>query len=272
MHRLLLALLLTACGGGGGNSSSGTITPAPVLRTDLYCSYYAQNADTVLETTHCNLLFLADFYGIGDQIKGLSLAGDRKVVLMVPAIQGEAVTRGWLTAVRNSGHMRNVVALYPVDEPDTDRVNLSDEQVKEMVSWLRPLMREFPELADTKLWVFYNCSSGKRPGISVMDAAGCDDYDRGCDVATGSRYLQMKGQLRPDQGLLFPPGGAAPWQQDPACFAHRAHSDPQVVAIVSFIWQTVTDGQQFKGIRDIPQQRRLYCEMGRSITGSSLPC
>jgi len=59
------------------------------------------------------------------------------------------------------------------------------------------------------------------------------------------------------------PGGADPWRQDPACFVAYAHANPQVVAIVGFLWNTV--GSMI-GIRD-NGMNETYSAAGRKLKG-----
>lgn len=275
---LTLLFLLWACGGGGGSAPvSGPVTPAPSLRTDLLFGYYAQDATTALETAgHANLYFAAAFYGPLEQMAGLTHAkgaGYKHVMLDIPAYpvgateaQAEQAIRFYLRRLQEAGLLVNVKALYPIDEPDTARMgNRSDAEVTARNALLRRIMGDFPELAGTKLAVFYS-DSGRRPGIATYDWIGIDNYDIGCSVM--DRYEALRPQLRSDQRLMLIPGGADVGRrprQDPACFESYAHGTPAVVAIVAFIWQTVTDeGNTYPGIRE-NGMRALYEAAGRKI-------
>jgi hypothetical protein len=277
---IVFLFLAVACGGGGGGGSApvtGTITPAPALRTDLLFGYYGQDATTALETAaHANLYFAAAFYGPLEQMAGLTHAkgaGYKAVVLHLPgypagATEAQAAEsiRFYLKRLHDAGLLANVVALYPIDEPDHERSgNRSDAEVTARNVLIRRVAAEFPELAGVKLAVIYS-DSGRRPGIASYDWIGIDNYDIGCSVL--ARYDELRATLRPDQRLMLVPGGANVGKrprQDPACFESYAHGNAQMVAIVAFIWQTVTDeGNTYLGIRE-NGMRALYEAAGRKI-------
>lgn len=266
MRALILTLLLAVACGGGGDRVSGIVTPAGMLRTDLLFGYYGSNAATATETAdHANLYFAADFYGPLEQLAGVTHAkgNGQRVILMLPAYSlDDAGIRLWLDRLANVGLLSSVVALYPIDEPDIIRSgNRSDAEVTAMNARLRAIAAEYPDLRDVKLAVIYSGGSGRRPGIASYDWIGIDDYGAGCGALRHYDALS----LRPDQRTMLVPGGADPWRQDPACFESRAHRDQQVAAIITFIWQSVTDaGAAYRGVRE-NGLRQLYCEAGRKI-------
>lgn len=267
----LFALLLTyACGGGGGGpSASGTITPAGVLRADLFFGYYGQNSVTVLETTpHANLVWAAEFNGPLEQMAALTMARQAGVKTVVPLplcalpverIEGEATT--WLARLRDAGLLENVAAVAWCDEPNTDRSGgWSDAGALAAIAAVRRAMATVH--VDAAIVTLYACAVSGRPGADGSDWLGCDDYDRGCGVV--SRYYDGWA-LKAGQRLVLLPGGADPWRQDPACFVSAAERDGRVVAVIAFIWQTVTDGgNTYRGIRENPL-RTLYCQAGTTI-------
>lgn len=269
MRYLLLCLLLISCGGGG---TSGVITPAGTLRTDLLFGYFAQDSATVLETRpHANLLWTTG--DLLDQMAAITQADGRKVVVqmslcLVPVDQGETTAHWWLQRLHDAGLLANVVAISWCDEPNTARSgSWTSENVASMNAAVRQAMTPFPEL-HAALAVVYACN-GSWPGFSSFDWIGCDDYDSGCGVLTGA-YKTLLSRLANGQRAMVLPGGSDPWRQDPACFLNFAERDSRVVAIVPFIWQTVTDGQTFRGIRE-NGMRTLYCQAGRSIVEPGKP-
>lgn len=262
-----VALVLAACGGGGtGPSSTGVITPAGTLRTDLLFGYFSQDAATVLETQpHANLLWTSG--DLTDQMAAMTIAkaDGRKVVVqmslcLLPVDQGEATARWWLQRLHDAGLLANVVAVSWCDEPNTARSgSWTVENVLRMNAAVRGAMGAFPEL-HAALAAVYACSAAW-PGIASFDWIGCDDYDSGCGVLSAV-YPRMP--VAPGQRLIVFPGGASPWRQDPACFLSFAERDSRVVAVVAFLWQTVTDGSTFTGIRE-NGMRALYEQAGRSV-------
>lgn len=273
---LVLAALLAACGGGsgGGPPASGSITPAPQLRTDLLFGYYYGRADFILEQVdHANLYFVA-----GDPaeqvatLKAARAAGIRNLVLMLPHANAAGATPGaaerfeWLMQLEAAGVLtEDIVAVYWIDEANTDRHRRTAAQLRDQNAILRTVMAEFPALAGAKLATFYACP-GDYPAIDSFDWVGCDDYGPGC--AALDRYVEpMRRALLRGQRLMVIPGGADPWRQDPACFEAYAHGHAEVVAIVPFIWQTVVDeGVTYRGIRE-NGMAPLYREAGRKAVG-----
>lgn len=275
-----LLFWLVGCGGSGGAgpSSSGPITPPSVLRTDLLVGYYGDCDSCALETgDHTNLywvwgwgtspFWLTNAMAHLQQARG---AGITRVVLGLPQAYGpnaEGEVRFALTRLNDAGLLADVVALYPIDEPDL--YGKSDDEVRATNVMLRRVAGEFPALAGVRLAVIY-AGANDFPGVSSYDWVGFDDYGAGCAVL-GAPYGALKAALRPDQRIMLVPGGADPWRQDPACFAARAHADPQVVAVVPFIWFDNAAAGVGPGIRSNPT-RPLYCQMGRVITGRGGVC
>lgn len=295
------ALVLSGCGGGGSGKAQGPIVTAPKPRTDLVFGYYAGNSITAVETQrHANLFFAADFYGIGEQIAGLLQAktAGMRTIIMVPAYQrivtekvlassrfsiaalteklrvqhvsakalmpAESLLRLHLAQLANAGALDNCMALYPMDEPDVH--GLSDETVMRTNAMVREVMSGFPQLKNTDLAVTFSGSTGSRPGIKSCRYVGIDHYGLGCGVS--EVFDDLHQHLEPWQSSLMFPGGCDPWRQDPACFENYAHATPQVAGIVPFIYQTITDGITYRGIREnglLP----LYCAAGGLIRSAN---
>jgi hypothetical protein len=275
----LFFLMATAagCGGGGSSSSSGPVIPAPAqLRTDLLYGYFGGvSANVVEQASHVNLFFAGSWDPL-EQLAALTHAkgaGIPAIMLSVPAYgdrggpaKPASELRFWLQRIKTAGLLERIVAVYPIDEPDTVREgNRSDAEVTAQNAVLRRVMGEFPELARAKLAVLYACDTGRRPGLASYDWVGCDHYPSGCGVLSGY-VTQLRQALGPEQRLILVPGGADPWRQDPTCFENFAHGNAVVVALLPFIWQTaVDDGVTYTGIRE-NGMAKLYCEAGRKIS------
>lgn len=267
----LLLAVLVGCGGGGGSTVTGTITPAAPPRAGILFGYYGGIPDYVLEQTDHTNLFWAGAWDPVQQMAALTHAKGKSIVLGIPAYfeggapKPESELRFWLQRLKTAGLLDNVVATYPIDEPDTVRSgNRSDAEVTAQNAVLRRVLPDYglpPTLA-----VIYACDTGRQPGFASYDWIGCDHYPSGCGVL--AKYIDpIKAKLRVGQRLLIVPGGADPWRQDPACFENYANREPAVVAVVPFLWQTTTDqGVTYTGIRDNPT-RALYVETGKRIKG-----
>lgn len=261
---LLLALLLGACGGGGGGVRPDP-PPSP-QRTDLLMGYYGGCPTCATETKDHANLYMTRPWGPGGPIwldetmPQLQAARDngQRVMLGLPGTYdpgGVASVTAAFQAIKAAGLAGIIVSIYPIDEPDVN--GKSDAEVTAMNATLRGLMTDVGMTA--AIAVIYGCATGKRPGLASYDWIGCDDYGRGCGTAPDA---SLKAALRPDQRLMLIPGGANPWRQDPACFLNAANADPQVVAIMPFLW---VDWEQ-PGVRD-NGMREVYCETGRKIRG-----
>lgn len=264
---MILALLLAACGGGG---SSGSITPAPALRTDLLFGFYGGCDTCALEQQDITNLYMTRPWGTGGALwlaetlgqLQMARAGGASVILGLPGAYElhaeEEMAFAW-KRITEAGFADQVVALYPIDEPDV--AGKTDAEVTAVNAMLKRIIGK-------PLAVIYGCTTGKRPGRDSYDWLGCDDYPAGCDNATGASAWAFQAGLRPDQRLILVPGGADPWRQDPNCFAVKAHGDKQVVAVLAFIWQDNAAPGVGLGVRS-NGLRRLYCQMGRTIRGTN---
>jgi hypothetical protein len=273
---LLLALLLTACGGGGGTGNSAPAgDPAPVsVRAGLKFGYYGTWDVTQLSETaaHVNLVWLGAHAFTVAQLQEARARGVQHAVLDVGALlyqptgqpcameglkpdnTAPAQIRATLQAIRNAGLTPMLVGFYPIDEPDKHCV--SPDQVTVANSVVRSVALEF----DLRLPLLVIYGTAGRPGLESYDVIGEDAYQEGAGA------LARLDSVPADKQLLLVPGGACPWQNDPAPFLARAQ-DPRVWGIVAFIWPDQWGGTNNCGIRSAAARAR-YVELGTLIKGT----
>jgi hypothetical protein len=112
-----------------------------------------------------------------------------------------------------------------------------------------------------------------RPGLDdgpgAWDVVGIDQYDIGCNVL-GTLNDELGRRMKPGARRILVPGpvGGHFSQSDPACFESFAHTHPDVLAIVPFIWIDRWAGVPTNvGIRSIPALRATYTALGKRLTG-----
>jgi hypothetical protein len=291
LRRLLPGLFLASmigCSGGQqgcdrGPVDSGTLpdpTQITKLRTDLFYGYYG-DCDSCQGATqnHVNLYWVWG-WGSGDWLTNvtnhLSQArsfGAKAVVLGLPQCynqdgspnpNAEAQVRDAFKSLQKNGLLTGITALYPLDEPDV--AHASDASVTQTNAMLRKVMADFPELGGTKLAVIYG-GGGNRPGLGSYDWVGFDDYDKGSRIFTDGQYDGLKSALNSNQRIMLVPGGADPWKQDPSPFFAEAELNPQVVALIPFVW---FDNDGHTGIHG-NSMTKAYCETGKKIKDPSNP-
>ena len=220
----------------------------PATRDEILFGYYGDSPTQIAETKdHVNVAMVA---GWGNNIPWADEVIGRvaeasilhlKSMIMMPFgtyTNGQFSMAAFdaLTLVfdrlQQLGYLANVVAIYPVDEPEL--YNISNEEVVAGNKKIRDLMAKYPELKYTALAVIYS-NSPNNPGIETYDWVGIDDYSKGASVLA-SQYTSLVGRLTPEQRTIIIPGGADPWKQDPDAFVNYALNTPQVKLVMPFIW------------------------------------
>lgn len=230
----------SSCGGG----SDINLIPAPtIFRHDLYYGYYGSDDAQVDQTSgHVNLAWEMRWDGDAAAIKRLQTHHLPTVLSVQWPLYGESTKalpdavaglRALFDQYRASGVLQQIIVLYPIDEPDGRGFNDPDVLVGN--SLLRGVAAEYAELSGVKLGVIYS-THWSFPGISSYDWVGFDDYGQRSGIFVNGEYDRLKNTLRPNQRIILVPGGADPWKQDPTEFFNMAENDPQVVALVPFIW------------------------------------
>jgi hypothetical protein len=246
---VVVVLLVAACGGG---SSEAAVAPD---RTDLLYGYFGDCDTCVAETRgHANLAMVMGWGAPG--------AMQRHVAEAVAAKQQILLAVCWACGVENlrwqfgvlGAALSEVVALYPMDEPDVAGMSASD--VCAMVAMVRGVAMEFPALAGVAIAAVYG--SKGTAGSECFDWIGRDNYGTGPIVP-----IRTAGQR-----VILLPGGADPWREDPAAFIDVANRTPAVVMILPFLWRDPNTG---RGIAT-NGLGQTYCQAGVRVTGRAGPC
>lgn len=268
---------MVSCGDGSSSpTATGTIVPAKP-RAGIAFGYWSGDLLYLLEQCDHIGLWWARADGavswhlaIAAQLQAARGCGVKNIVLHLNTDDpqqlrfelGKLSEGGWLSGWDSIG-------IYRWDEPDTDAGgNLADQDLRDRVVRVRQVMLDTPGLLGAYIGVFFQCASGKRPGIASFDRVGCYRYE-----STGCQLLEL------DYSLLRAriSRGARLWViaagskingkegfQEPACWASYAHRFLDVAAFIAFMWQGGADPRNnIVGIRDEPTMRKLYCEAGR---------
>jgi hypothetical protein len=235
--------MVGGCREGDSAPPQPTPNPPPVsapVRTDVLGGYYGTWENQIAETaSHTNVQWAGPQWGTSGQVENVinrlreaQAFNVKCVVLDVPmSYLGEDSVRTYFRHLDAAKVIDSrICALYPEDEPDL--VGRSAAEVTAANATVRRVAREFPFIAGIPIFTIYTCTRGF-PGIESVDWASCDHYEDGPNVLA-RRYPALKARLRPDQRLALTAGGHQ--CDDPAPFYDYAQRDPQVVALVVFIW------------------------------------
>lgn len=215
-------------------------------RKDLYVSFYGTQDEQVAETKGSfNLLLEAQMDGPDKSVQNIL---DSKVdtILYVPTqiftdnVAGEKHTvrsdaetslRTFFKKLSDAGALKYVKAVCPIDEPNNTVANL--EELTKSVFIVRKVASEFTELTGLKLATFF---AADKPfmGQSLFDWIGYDDYTMKANLMLSKQYKEFVASLRPDQKIMLIPGAA--YGQDPIPWMDFAQLNPQVIAVVAFLW------------------------------------
>jgi hypothetical protein len=147
------------------------------------------------------------------------LFADRKYV---GTEQATANLGKYFAQLRQLDLLRTLIAIYPLDEPD---LNLdAPSTVVGVNNDLRAVMAQY-ELGRLKVAVIYGNQG--TPGIESFDWVGRDWYRHG---------PQSLPAMLPGQKLIVVAGGADPFRESPSAYEDFAASNPDVVAVVAFVW------------------------------------
>lgn len=261
--------------------------PAAPQRKDLLFGYYGCYGNQVAETAGGVNLLWATLWGDGtrpgdaiDQAitdmraENMTTVLDVGTVIIGPAATpramadgAEAALRALFARLKAAGVLHLVRFIVPCDEPNLRKDGTID-LMPTAAALIRRVAAEFPELAGVKLGVIYATPRfNPMEHIELFDVVGFDDYDLKSSIfAPGGMYEQMRARLRPDQRTWILPGAC--YGQDPAPFLNFANANPEVCAIVPFLWCTVPWESAFKGIVDQPAMRAQYEALGKLIVSA----
>lgn len=165
--------------------------------------------------------------------------------------------RAFVQSLRDSSLLPAIDSVYPLDEPNT-RIGGGAAQVPTFAK-LRDFLAGAEDTRHIELFAIYAPIRYGTIGMTLFDQIGIDDYDRGTGV------FDEYAAIPPGKRVWVVPGGAAPWQQDPAPYKQYADAHPEVVGIMPFLW---IDRDDAAGIRNA-RTRTSYVELGCSIKGCS---
>ena len=256
-----------------------TIPEAPQLPGRFF-GFYGVGGDQVNEVRgFTNLLWLTTWRGIEQAINDARSA-QQTTVLDVDMclwdkhgggglfLDAEQRLRNMLRQFDDAGVLHLVKAIVPKDEP-----NLPGDPamalMPEAVALIRRVIAEFPALQGCMLGCMYAGNKGM-PSLELFDLVGFDDYDARAGIfAPGAEYSRMKARLLPHQRTFIVPGGFSNFKQDPKQFLDFMNNNPEVLAIVAFLWTDPVNGEEFHGIRSIPEMRAAYESVGRQIVAAA---
>lgn len=251
--------------------------PVPaVLRKDLAFGYYLSSDDSIQKMVdHCNFIFEPN-WGTLQGLLNRAKAHDLPIVLCItrecfgdfdstklsPYI--EADLRVLFDRLRDENILERITVLYPIDEPDGRHI--SNETMSLCVQTVRAVASEYSELENVKLGVIYSTHM-TYPGFDHFDIVGLDKYGVGSNVLISREFKTLNKRLRPHQKVILVPGGADPWKQNPEAFERYAHSHPEVLGIIAFLWiDYMENGELHKGIGS-NETRELYVKLGKRLLG-----
>lgn len=253
-------------------------------RSDILFGYYGSYGDTS-SVDHTNLFWCVPHWeGLDKAVKDIRIAnkytvldlqaclfekkvGD-KVYTPFPEEQQQHLLISLFNRLRHEGLLHLVKILYPVDEPNLPETAV-DDYMPAAIALVRKIADKYPELNGYKIGVSFYFDKPMQH-IGLYDVVGFNNYNAKSGIFRRKwlwkgegQYFQMKKLLRPDQRTWTYPGGT--YGQDPKSFINFAHSNPEVLAIIPFIYSVPPWETTFKGIKDIPEMLAKYREAGLSL-------
>lgn len=229
------------------------VVPAPATkRTDLYWGYYGCLDEQVNEVRGTvNLHHESQFNGVDKAVQNIIDAGvdtmlDVSIQVFTEHVKGQYKTtrhdaevrlRDFFQLLQDRGALKYIKIIYPIDEPNNTVGALPELQGA--IAIIRRVADLYLGADGYKLAVIYAADKAFI-GQSMFDWVGFDDYDLKSHVLVGKMYQDLKASLLPHQRTIIVPGAA--YGQDPTPFVNFAYSNPEVAAVLPFLWLDNTNG------------------------------
>lgn len=260
--------------------------PAPTtVRSDLLYGYYStDDAQPAQVKGHTNLHWETQFQGMQGAVMHMKEMGCATLLDLASQCfehsAGEGrmkitpfpleVARSKLVMLfdllKEHNVLRHVVGLVPLDEPNLHHA--TGEPFRQMVALVREVAAQYEELKNVKLVVIYTTAEPFND-MDLFDWLGFDDYRRRSSILEkDGTYDKFKKRLRPDQRTILMPGAYR--AQNPTPFVNFAHSHPEVVAVIPFLWHSVdNEAENFQGLgyHEDAALREKYVQTGLTLTG-----
>lgn len=268
-------LFLAACGSGADTATPAKDEPF-VPRAGLKFGYYFGNPLYMAEQAdHVNTWWAVSqgpvwHASIAEQLRLARLQPNIRNIVLHFDFTDPVALRFHLGQLSDAGLFNgwDSIVVYPMDEPDMPAGgNLSDAVVTDRVVKIRQVMFDTPGLLFAKIGVFYQCASGRRPGIKSFDLVGCYRYEASACAALEADYASLRAQKVTGALLWTVPGGASINGKEgnlaPLCWASYGHRFADVWGVMAFMWQSGADPNNIiLGIRE-NGRRKEYCEAGQ---------
>lgn len=240
----------------------------------IYFGYYGRIENQVAETRdHTNLLWESQFEGHEKASEAILAAKmdtllDVHVQLFNNSTKDTKFTlhadcannlRNLFNYLRSTGALKYVKVLYPVDEPNTMMESPTD--LLQGIRTLKVVAGEFEELKNVKYAVIYAAKPESYTCHEEYDYIGVNDYQFKSQIFINGTYDSIK---KLGKQTFIVPGGA--FGQDPQPFLNFANANPEVAAIIPFVWfgpQVPAD--KWIGIRDQGIRRQAYIDIGKQL-------
>lgn len=249
------------------------IPEAPVR--SIWYGYYGRRDNQVAETKdHTNLLWESQFEGLQKASEAILEAKmdtllDVHVQLFKDPIASEGFTirteaakqlRVMFDYLRSTGALKYIKILYPIDEPNITVATAKD--LSEAIRVLKLVASEYYELIGVKYAVIYAAKPVSYTCHEEYDYIGVDDYQFKSQIFTNGTYASIKAL---GKQTFIVPGGS--FDQDPGPFFNFANGNPEVVAIIPFVWfgPRINSTDEWVGIKDQGIRKQAYINVGKSI-------
>lgn len=222
--------------------------PTPkVFRTDLLYGYYGCELNQVKQVKdHVNLHWESQFNGATRASDDINEMQRFTILDVMHQLFYKFTDKGrnyrlydnaesklilFLNYLQETGALKYVKALVPIDEPNINCIN--DEELSRACDIIQRVAAGYPELNGVKLACIYAPKPTPFGCIERFDLVGVDDYELKSRVLQGI-YQQLLKEKRPDAKTILLPGGG--FGQNPTPFINWAHNDHQVAIVLPFVW------------------------------------